>query len=518
MRLVMPLLLGTAAMACSPPGRSSVGTTIVNVRILDGSGAVARKGMVRIMGDSIVGVGEALQPGPDDSVVDGGGLALAPGFIDTHSHHDAGLATAPEARAAVSQGITTIIAGVDGAHPMPLAAAMDSLATVRPAVNVGYYAGHGTIRAAVMGEEFRRAATPAEVDSMTVVLRGELDAGALGLSTGLEYDPGIFSTRSEVLQLAKAASAAGSRYLSHIRSEDRWFWDALDEIIMIGREAKLPVQISHLKLAMIPLWGQADSVLHVLDRARASGVDITADIYPYAYWQSTLTVLFPKRDFNNRAEAERILRDIVKPEGLLLSEFAPNPSYAGHTVAEVAARRGEDPASTLMVLIRQSQMVAKETLHTGGAENGVVSGAVESVVATAMTEDDITKFLSWEHSNVCSDGMLDGPHPRGFGAFPRVLGRYVRQYHTLPLEEAIWKMTSLAARHAGLRRRGMIAPGNYADLVLFDPATVLDQATTAAPHRVSVGIARVWVNGQTVWRDGRTTGARPGRVIRRQQQ
>lgn len=497
-------VLGLLA-ACNGPAAGPPGTIITNVRIADGSGGPLIAGAVRIEGDSIAAVGD-LTAGTGDSVIDGGGLVLAPGFIDTHSHHDYGLTRTPDARAAVSQGITTIIAGQDGGHPMPLAAAMESLTIVRPAINVAFYAGHGTIRSAVMGEDFKRHATTKEVDSMAVLLKREMDAGALGLSSGLEYDPGINSDRSEVLALAKVSAASGGRYISHVRSEDRWFWDAIDEIIAIGREAKLPVQVSHMKLAMIGLWNQADSLTHVLDRARAAGVDITADVYPYTYWQSTLTVLFPKRDFDNRAEADKILKEIAKPEGLLIGAFKANPAYSGKTVAELAVLRHEDPAVTLMGLIREA--LAYEKAHPGEED-------IESVVATSMSDPDVTKLLAWDHTNVSSDGELDGHHPRGFGAFPRVLGRLVREQKAFSLESAVKKMTSLAAAHVGIRRRGMVAPGYFADLVLFDPATVIDHATPAEPQLVSTGIARVWVNGQAVWQDGRTTAARPGRVLKR---
>jgi N-acyl-D-amino-acid deacylase len=501
-------------LACSERQTGPPGTTITNVRIVDGTGAAAYSGAVRFVADSIVAVGPSVAAARGDSVVDGQGLILAPGFIDTHSHHDDGLAATPEALAAVSQGITTIIAGQDGYHPMPLGRVLDSLGSARPAVNVAFYVGHGALRAAVMGDDFKRKATRGEVDSMAALLRTELEAGGLGLSTGLEYDPGIYSDKSEVMTLAMVTATLGGRYISHIRSEDRWFWQAIDEIIAIGREAKLPVQISHMKLGMIPLWGQADSLIHVLDRARASGVAITADVYPYQYWQSTLTVLYPNRDFENLAETEKILRDIAKPEGLLLGAYAPNPAYAGKTVAEIAELRHERPSRTLMTLIRDANAMRRDL--AARAENGVVSGEVESVIATGMDEADIAKILAWPHSNVCSDGMLDGPHPRGFGAFPRILGKYVRDDHVLTLEDAIRKMTSLAAEHAGLQRRGKIAPGNYADLVLFDPATVQDRSTPKEPHLTSTGILQVWVNGQSVWRDGRVTGERPGRVLKRQ--
>jgi len=498
-RLATALLVAAACTSSQPAG-----TTITNVRVIDGTGAPARLGAVRFVGDTIVAVGE-VTPVRGDSVIDGGGLVLAPGFIDTHSHHAGGLDEAPEALGAVSQGITTIVAGNDGSHPYPLQSALDTLARVAPAINVAFYAGHGSLREAVMCRDFKRTATPREVDSMAVLLQREMDAGALGLSTGLEYDPGIYSDRGEVLALAKVAARNGGRYASHVRSEDRWFWDAIDEIITIGREARLPVQVSHVKLAMVPLWGRADSLVSLLNAARASGIDITADIYPYPYWQSTLTVLFPKRDFANRAEAEKILREIARPEWLLIGDFDANPAYKGKTVAEIAVMRGEDPATTLMGLIREA--LAWEAANPG--QSG------ESVVATSMDERDIVRLMQWEHANLCSDGALAGAHPRGFGAFTRVLGRYVREQRTLSLEEAIRKMTSLSAAHVGITRRGTIASGMFADLVLFDPATVIDRATPAQPHLVSEGIRRVWVNGRAVYADGKASGGGAGRIIRR---
>jgi N-acyl-D-amino-acid deacylase len=356
-----------------------------------------------------------------------------------------------------------------------------------------------------MGEDFRRVARPDELARMRVLLERELKAGALGLSTGLEYDPGIFSARSEVVDLAKVAAAAGGRYISHIRSEDRDFWDAIDEIVAIGREAKLPVQISHVKLAMLGLWGQADRLLRILDEARAAGVDVTADVYPYLYWQSTLTVLFPKRDFANRQTAELILREIATPDGLLLGRFEPDPSYAGKTVAEIARLRGTDAPATLMDLIREAQAYEKKT----GRDD------VESVIGTSMSEADLETLLAWPFTNVCTDGELDGRHPRGFGTYPRVLGRYVRERRVVSLEEAVRKMTSLAAHNVGLVDRGIIRPGAFADLVLFDPATVIDRATTREPQALSTGIQRVWVNGAVVFEAGVPGGTRPGRVLRR---
>jgi N-acyl-D-amino-acid deacylase len=497
-------LLALVAAACGPRPDGPAGTVITNVVLYDGTGTAGRPGALRIVADTIAAVGE-VTPSRRDSVVDGRGLALAPGFVDTHSHHDRGLLQNPTALAAVSQGITTIVAGQDGGQHYPLASWLDSLGATPPAVNVASYAGHNTLRRLVLGSEFRRVATAPEIDSMAALLRVELGAGALGLSTGLEYDPGIYSDRAEVLALARVAADSGGRYISHIRSEDRWFWDAIDEILTIGREARLPVQVSHLKLAMTSLWGRADSLIRILDRARQAGIDVTADVYPYTYWQSTLTVLFPKRDFRNRREAERVLREIAPADGLLLGAFDAEPGLAGTTVAEIARARGTDPATTLMALIAESQAWARS--HGGDAG--------ETVVATSMSEADVAALLAWEHANVSSDGALDGAHPRGFGTYPRVLGRYVREQSRMPLETAIARMTGRAARHVGIARRGELRAGWYADLVLFEPATVIDRATTTDPHAISAGIGRVWVNGREVFAEGRTTGAQPGRVVRR---
>jgi N-acyl-D-amino-acid deacylase len=476
---------------------------IVNARLVDGTGAPARAASVRIAGDSIAAVGD-LAPLPGETVLDAQGLVLAPGFIDTHSHAGGDLDRLPEALGAVSQGITTVVSGQDGDSFFPLADFFARLEKQPAAVNVASYSGHGTLREKVMGRDFRRPATAAEVSAMSRLLESDMRAGALGLATGLEYDPGIYSKTAELVALAKVAARHGGRYISHVRSEDRWFWDAIEEIVAIGREAKLPVQISHIKLAMRSLWSQAPRLLARLDQARAQGIAVSADIYPYLYWQSELTVLFPKRDFENLDEARNVLAEIAPADGLLLGAYKPHPAYAGRTVADIAKERGEAPEVTLVALIRDAEAMRKQ-----GAED------VENVIGTSMVEGDLERLMAWPETNFCTDGDLEGSHPRGFGSFPRVLGRYVREKPVLGLEEAVRKMTSLAADHVGIRDRGRIAPGAYADLVLFDPATVLDRATTSEPHLLSTGIERVWVNGKVVYSQGSATGLKPGQVLRR---
>lgn len=478
----------------APPGSKT--TLITNVAILDGTGEPARRGSVRIADSVIVGVG-ALWTRPGEVTIDGGGLVLAPGFIDTHSHADRALRSGSDGLGALSQGITTVVVGQDGSSEFPIERFFQRMEQGTP-LNIASYVGHGTLRSRVMGTDYKREAGRDELQKMQVLLEEELRSGAIGMSTGLEYDPGIYASKSEVLQLAMRSG----RYMSHIRSEDRTFWDAIDEVIDIGRRSRIPMQISHMKLAMTSLWGQADKLISKLDAARRRGIAVTADVYPYRYWQSSLTVLFPERDFTNRAAAEFALREVAQPDGITLTRFGANPSYEGKTLGEVARLRDSDPATTLMGLIAESQAAAASGRGS------------ETIIATSMTEPDIERILKWPWANICSDGELDGQHPRGFSAFTRVLGTYVRDRHVISFPEAIRKMTSLAADNVGLRARGAIEPGNFADLVLLDTATVADRATPEDPHALSVGIAKVWVNGVLAYDAGRVTGEKAGRAIR----
>jgi N-acyl-D-amino-acid deacylase len=493
--------IGLAACAPAPaPGPASEpavrGFLITHARIVDGTGAPARDGAVRVRGGVIEAVG-AVTARPDETVVDAHGLVLAPGFIDTHSHHDAKLDEHPDALVVVSQGVTTIVVGQDGESHRPLASFFDGLRAHPAALNVASYVGHGTLRERVLGKDYKRRATAGEVERMRLLLVEDMAAGGLGLSTGLEYDPGLYSSTDELVALAAEAGRHGGRYISHVRSEDRGLWQAIDEAITIGRDAHLPVQISHMKLAMTPLWGKAPELLARLDAARAQGIDVTADVYPYEYWQSTLAVLFPERNFDSREAAEVALRDIATPDGIRISRFDAEPALVGKTLAEIARERGQDPATTLLALVRASPEL----------------GETDSIIGTSMAPADVAALTAWPHANVCSDGQLAGRHPRGAGAFTRVLRLYVREQKLLTLEEAVRKMTGLAAAHMGFTDRGLIRPGLAADLVLFDPVTVSDRSTIEEPLRPSEGIARVWVNGTAVYEAGHPTGARPGRPI-----
>ena len=478
-------------------------TLITNARVIDGTGATAINASVRISGAHIIAVGD-LVPTESDTVVDAGGLVLAPGFIDTHSHSDRLILTERNALAKITQGITTAVVGQDGDSPFPLADFYAALEAAPPKINIAAYAGHNTLRDAVMGADFRRPADVDELTAMSVLLEQELAAGALGLSTGLEYEPGIHSETREVVHLAQLTADAGGRYISHVRSEDRWFEEALEEIIQIGRETGMPVQISHLKLAMASLWGRADEIITRLDAAREEGIDLTADIYPYTYWQSNMMVLLPERDPMDLAAIDFVMAELAPPDGIIFTHFPAEPGYVGMSLTEIAAAREQTAAEAFSALAQLS--IAHETA-TGEAG--------DMIIGTSMQEGDIAKLIVWPHANICTDGSLRDRHPRGAGTFPRVLGRYVREQGVLTLENAIHRMTALPATHMGFAERGVIALGMMADLVLFNPDTVIDRATTDAPFAPSEGIHSVWVAGERVLHEGVVGPTYPGRVIRR---
>lgn len=467
---------------------------ITNVKVIDGTGLPAFAGGVRIVNDRIIDIGE-LTAFKNESVTDGKGFVLAPGFIDSHSHHDWGLFEDPSAIAVTNQGVTTIVVGQDGGS-VPIDTIRARMKLNPMSVNLATYTGQAWLREQVMKDDLKRKATAVEIDSMKVILERELDKGSLGLGTGLEYEAAFYSNRDEVVELAKVAAAKGGRYISHIRSEDMNLEESIAEIIEIGRAAKIAVQISHIKIAMRSKWGSSASILRQLQQARLEGVNITADVYPYAMWSSTPRVLFPKKDFENLASAEFATRELFDPASSVVTRYPPNKTYEGKTVTEIGKLNNETSEQALLRIIR-------ETSDTGS-----------SIVATSMSEVDISNFIDWEHSNICSDGSISG-HPRGHGAFTRVLGKYVREQNLMPLETAVYKMTGLTAEHVGIKNRGLIARGYYADLVLFDPATVMDNATITNPTALSTGVEYVWVNGKLVYNKQAAQPNYSGRFIGR---
>ncbi len=475
---------------------------VKNVMIVDGTGAPAYLGNVRFNEKGILAVGDLNQK-HTDAVIDGNGLMLAPGFIDSHSHHDRGLAKQTDATAAISQGITTVVIGNDGQAREINKDIAKALAEHPTTINIATYTGHGWIRSEVMGDDYKRHATPEELDKMIAMLTEDMKNGSLGLSTGLEYDPGIYSSKEEVLALAKTAAKYGGTYISHMRSEDREFDSALEELINIGKEANIPVQISHIKLASVDLWGQSDRVIRRLEQARMEGVDVTADIYPYTYWSSNLTVLLPERDFHDLEAARYVLAKLAPANKLTLSIYAPDPSLVGKTVAEIALMRKQSNEETYLELIRDAYgELSEEQLKQS-------NGIREMVIGESMVEEDLANFAAWQHTNICSDGFSSG-HPRGTGAFPRAIRKYVKEQKILTIEDMIYKMTSLSAAHLKLKNVGEVKLGYSADLVLFDLKAITDRATIQSPQLLSDCIIGVWVNGVRVWENNKVTQSRPG--------
>lgn len=469
---------------------------IKNVNIIDGTGLSPYPANLRIVNNRISDIGE-LTAFPNETVTDGNGKSLAPGFIDSHSHHGSGLTDDPSGVAVTSQGITTIIVGQDGGST-PIESIINSIKESPKSVNIASYTGHASLREMVMKNDLYRNATKYEIDSMKVILNKEMNKGSLGLSTGLEYEGAFYSNRDEVVELSKLAANNGGRYISHIRSEDIHIEESINEIIEIGRLAKIPVQITHIKIAMRSKWGNSKSIIRQLDQARLEGINISADIYPYTMWNSTPRVLFPKKDFENLSSAEFATKELFDPNASFMVRYSPNRSWEGKTVTEIATLNNETPAKGLLRII-------KETSKPN--ESG-------TIVAKSMSEEDINNFMKWPYTSICTDGTMSG-HPRGHGAFPRVLGKYVRDEKLLPLETAIQKMTSLAAENSGITNRGLIAPGYFADLVLFDPATVNDNATIENPKALSTGILNVWVNGKLVYKNQKSIPNFPGTFIKR---
>ncbi|MFN5427224.1 MAG: N-acyl-D-amino-acid deacylase family protein [Bacteroidota bacterium] len=499
----LKILLAAFILLSSASIAQEATTLIRRVRIIDGTGIPAYTGAVRIKGNRILEVGN-LQPLPGETTIDGNNSVLCPGFIDAHSHHFSSLQKFPEAAATNNQGITTIVIGQDGNGSF-----MDSLQhwmkMNRVAVNVASYTGHTTLRYQALGEkQLLRAAGSTEILAMQQLLAREMKKGSLGLSTGLEYERAFYSSQEEVLQLAKTAASFGGRYISHIRSEDVNLTSALEEIIQIGRETGMPVQVSHIKIAKRSEWNTSPAIIARLQQARQEGIQITADVYPYTFWNSTLRVLFPSRNYTSLEDANLAVTQLCDPAGSVLVNYAPVPAYAGKTLSQIAAIRKETPAQTLINLIALA-----DTFRRSHPNH---DGPVEMIMGKSMTESDIRNFVAWPYSVICSDGM-DGGHPRGYGSFTRVLNQYVRLEPLLPLETAIHKMTGRTAEFLGLKERGVIAPGYFADLVLLQPDKVRDRADIQNSKALSEGIEKVWIGGQLTWQNQRPTGNRPGVLV-----
>ena len=494
-----------AVLLLLSPATPAADVLIRHAQVYDGTGGPPRAADVRVRGRRIIAVAPSLAPEQGEEVREARGLAVAPGFIDVHSHAEIDLFDDLDVGTVTRQGITTVLVGQDGQSEYPLADWLTQIERTPPAVNVASLVGHVTIRERVLGQDLYRAATPAEVERMKPLLAQELASGAFGLSSGLEYENAHFATTEEMVELARVAGAAGGFYQSHIRDEANAVYDSFDEVLRIGREARLPVQITHIKLGSTPVWHTAAARMpEYFERARREGIELWADVYPYTFWYSTIRVILPDRDWFNVAKVERALADNGGPAAFRLGRYKPQPDLAGRTLEDAARTWGVSPVEAYMRIVR-----------TTATQNPDGSDFDESVMVTSMHEDDVRWFVAAPGIMFCSDGMLHDEHPRAAGAFPRVLGRYVREQRLLTLEAAIHKMTGLPARRLGLDDRGRIEAGYVADLVLFDPATVIDRATVDAPQAPPSGIPHVMIAGEWVVRDGVVTGAHPGRALRR---
>jgi N-acyl-D-amino-acid deacylase len=483
--------------------------------VYDGSGAAGVRADVAVSGDRIVGVGRIAARGGAE--LDATGLAVSPGFIDVHSHDDVAVLTEPRMAFKVMQGVTTDVVGNCGSGVIPFESALrrfrrfdpaanppawDSFATymariddAAPSCNVAVLIGHGSLRHGAMGLD-QRAPTEAELGRMRAWVREGVEAGAVGLSTGLIYEPGRYARTDEVIALARALGPDGGLYATHMRSEADGLLDAVAEAIRIGEEGGVPVQISHHKASGRNNWGRVRDSLRLIEDARARGLDVTADQYPYVAGSTALSAVIQNRAF--RTDSPGGLGRLGGADVLIAS--APrHAEWEGLRLADLGARWGVN-----------DEEAARRVVEA--------EGEACFVVVFTMDEADVRTVMAHPTTMIGSDGVPAAgskPHPRLYGCFPRVLGHYVRDESLLDLATALHRMTGMPAAKFRLADRGVIRPGAFADLVVFDPARIRDTATYDDPRRFPEGIRAVYVNGVAVAKDGAHTGARPGRALRR---
>ena len=521
-RALIPLLLGSIA-ACGGD-EQKYDLLIAGGTVLDGTGAPGVRADVAVRGDRIVLVSEESLSWDDaERVLDAREMVVAPGFIDLHAHLDP-LLRLPDAESAVRQGVTTGLGGPDGSSPLPLAPYIDSARTSGTGINVAFLVGHNEIRREVLGRA-DRAPTEEELARMRGMVAQAMGEGAWGLSTGLKYIPGAFAKTPEVIALARAAADSGGIYTSHLREEGLGLIEGVAEAIQIGREGDIPVILTHHKVVGKPMWGASVRTLAMVDSARADGVDVMMDLYPYTATYTGISVLVPawamaggdsafKRRVDDGVLRDSIFRGIVynlendRGGGDLsrvqFARVAWQKDLEGRTLQDWAEERGMRPD------LRTGAELVIEAMQRGGA----------SAIYHVLEEDDVERIMKHPQTMIASDGRLTQPgeghpHPRWYGTFPRVLARYVRERSVLTLPEAVHKMTGQPAARLGLVDRGVLKEGSFADLVVFDPATVADQATFQEPHQYPDGIPYVIVNGAVAVDGGSYTGIRAGRVLRR---
>ena len=500
-------------------------------RVVDGTGNPWFVSDIGIKGDTIA----AVDPGLDTAgahVIDATGLVVAPGFIDVHSHAEArgdgqDAIGNPATENNIRQGVTTIFASPDGGGSVHVAEYLSKVTAARPAVNVGTFIGHGSVRSEVIGQA-DRVATGDEIQRMRSLVRTGMREGAFGLSTGLFYVPGSYAPLEEVIDLASVAGEFGGIHQSHMRDEAGKVLDSVRDTIAIGERGRLPTQVTHHKIIGKANWGRSVDTLRLIDDARARGVDVTIDQYPYTASSTSIQggLLPPwvqeggRQKMLDRLKDESSLRRALTaitsaiendrgggdPANVVLAACPFDPSLAGKNLSQVLRQRGRpatpDQAADLVI----------EIVQKGGC----------SAVYHAISEDDLVRIMKHPATMIASDaapGMpefgKDVPHPRAYGTFARVLGVYVREKKVLSLEDAVRKMSSFPARRMGLPDRGIVRTGMKADIVVFDPATIVDKATFERPHQYAEGISSVIVNGVATLEAGKITGQRAGRALTR---
>ena len=517
-RGVFALLL---LIASRPAAAQEYDVLIRSGRVFDGSGNPWLRADVAIRGDRIAAMGD-LKQASARIVIDAAGLYVAPGFIDTHSHAGPGLASEQlsHGRPLLAQGVTTVFVNPDGGGPVDLAQQREALLRHGLGVNVAQFVPHGSVRNEVLGMEDRRA-TPAELERMQALVRRGMQEGAFGLSSGPFYAPGSYSDTAELVALARAAAEKGGAYQSHIRDESDYtigVLAAVDEVISVAREARLPGVVTHVKALGPSVWGMAPRIIDRIEKARAQGIEVWADQYPYeASGTGLAAALLPRWAQAGGANAlkERLASEeqrkkiraamvdnLARRGGAARLQFrrvVSDPKLEGRKLSDVAKERGVDPVD-----------LALQLLEKGGA----------GVVSFNMSEDDVRALMRPAWTMTASDGDLvpegEGvPHPRSNGTFPRKLRRYALDEPVVGVEHALRSMTALPARVYRLADRGELRPGAYADVVVFDIQTLRDRATYAEPHRLAEGMRHVFVNGRAALRDGALTAERAGRVLRR---
>ncbi len=496
-------------------------TIIRNGRIVDGSGNPWYVTDIGINNDRIVRIAD-LSDATANRVIEASGLVVSPGFIDPHTHALRGIFEVPNAESALLQGVTTLTEGNDGNSPYPVGEHLAEIEEHRISPNWGIFVGQGTIRSQVIGSEDREP-TRVELEQMKTMVRESMEQGALGISTGLFYVPGSFTSTEEVIELSKIAAEYNGIYISHMREEAAQLINSVQETILIGEEANIPVQMTHHKVIGVENWGTSVDSLRMVDEARARGIDITIDQYPYTASQTGITALIPQwaqeggRDRLleriNSTETRQTIKDEVvykilydrgggDPSNVFISRNSWDPDMAGKNLADLTIERGMEPTP------ENAADVVFDIIRGGGA----------TAVYHAIGPDDVDRIMQHPATAIGSDGPVGifgegAPHPRQYGTFARVLGLYVREREIISLEEAVRKMSSQTARRLGIHNRGLITEGYYADIAIFDADEIIDRATFEDPHQYAIGMKFVFVNGEVVVEDGQHTGARPGRIV-----